>query len=87
MQDLYKGTVVDGSAELAAITTTGITFRDVSTVYFSPDPYHSTFEERLDIWQYHAYGKEMGGMLFSTKDGRLTLRDIVPSSPAAQICA
>ena len=57
VQDPYKGTAVDGSAELAAITAAGITLRDVSPVYFSPDSYHSAFEERLDIRRYHAYGR------------------------------
>ena len=71
---------MDGSAELTVITAVGITFRDVSPVYVSPDPYHSTFEERLDIRRYHAYGKDMEGMVFSTKDGRLALRDSVQCS-------
>ena len=49
VQDPHEGTAVDGSKERRAITRSGISSRDVSPVYFSPDPYHSSFEERLDM--------------------------------------
>ena len=48
VQDRYENTAVDGSVERKAIAAAGITCRDVMPVYFSRDPYHKAFEERLD---------------------------------------
>ena len=51
----------------------GITKKDMAPGYFSPDPYHQAFEERLDMWRYGAYNKPAGGMVFAITDDRLTL--------------
>ena len=87
VNDPYKGGLLDGSTEQAAITAAGITCRDEFPMYFCSDTYHSTFKERLEIRQYHAYGKYLGGMMFSSRDGRLMLQDIIPRSPAARLLA
>ena len=65
----------------------GITEKDMAPVYFSSDPCHQAFEDRLDIRRYGAYDKPSGGMVFAVADNRLILRDILPSSPAAKIPA
>ena len=60
---------------------------DTATVYFSLDPYNAAFEERLDMRQYKTYSKPPGGMVFKEVDGRLVLKEILVSSPAARIPA
>ena len=87
VQDPYKKTAIDGSAERKAIVTAGITCRDVTPVYFSRGPYHKAFEERLYIRRYRAYNKRAGGMVFDTKEEVLMFTHVVPSSPAARIRA
>ena len=83
----YKNTAVDGSTERKAIAAAGITYRDVTPVYFSRDPYHKAFNEKLDMRKYRAYDKRAGGMVFNTAGERLTITHVVPSSPAARIRA
>ena len=63
----------------------GITEKDMVPVYFSPDPYYQAFDERLDMRRYDAYNKPAGGMVFAIADDRLTLWDILPSSPTAKV--
>jgi hypothetical protein len=87
VQDPHEGTAIDGSKERRAIAASGISCRDVLPVYFSTDPYHSSFDERLDMRRYHAYGKRAGGMICVATGDRLTLKDVVASSPAARIRA
>lgn len=87
VQDPFKGTTVDNWAELAAMAKAGTTIRNMVPVYFSPDPYHKAFEERLDMRRYTAYTKPAGGTVFDIADERLVLRIIVPSLPAANIPA
>jgi hypothetical protein len=65
----------------------GIAAQDMTPMYFSPDPYHKAFKDRLDILRYEAYNKPTGGMVFNAADGRLVLRDIFPRSTAAKIPA
>ena len=62
------------------MTRAGITHRDMAPVYFSPDPYHEVFEERLDMHRYAAYATPAGGMVFDATGDRLVLRDIVPAA-------
>ena len=81
---MYKGTAADGSSERVYIAVMGITCRDVLPFIFSPNPYRSTFEERLEIRQYHMCREEMRGMVFVNRGGHLTLKDIVRSAPAAR---
>ena len=59
----------------------------MAPAYFSPDSYHQAFEESLDMQRYGAYNKPAGGMVFVITDDRLTLRDVLPSLPAAKIPA
>lgn len=87
VQDPYQGTAIDGSAERRAISNTGISKRDVCLVYFLRDPFHSEFEEKLNLCRYTAYRKKHGEMTLDNKDDRLTLKDVVPSSLAARIVA
>jgi hypothetical protein len=87
VQDPFKGTAVDSSAEVDAMANAGITHRDMAPVYFSKDPYHDAFDEQLDMRRYTAYAKPAGGMVFEATDDRLVLKHIVPSSPAAKIPA
>jgi hypothetical protein len=87
VQDPHAGTAVDGSSETKVIAATGITCRDVSSVYFSPDPCHSTFEERLDMRRYQAYVKQAGGMVFARGDDRLTLKSMTSSLPGTKLRA
>ena len=61
-------------------TRSRVSSRDVLPVYLSSDPYHRSFEERLDIRRYHAYGKRAGGMVFVKAGDRLMLNTIVEST-------
>ena len=87
VQDSFRGTAVDGSRERLSMANDGITEKDMVPVYFSLNPYHHAFEERLDMRWYGAYNKPAGGMVFAITDDRLTLRDMLPSLPTAKIPA
>jgi hypothetical protein len=87
VQDPHAGTAIDGSKERRAIVKMGISSRDVLPVYFLPDLYHSSFEERLDMRRHHGYGKSAGGMVFLKSDNIPMLNTIVESLSAARIRA
>jgi len=88
LQDPFKHTVLEADTRDALIADmNGISRKDAATVYFSLDPYHDAFEETLNIRDYTAYRKYAAGMEFTVTDGRLRLRNIVPSSPAAKLPA
>jgi hypothetical protein len=87
VQDPFMRTAVNNSAKQAAMARAGITTCNMAPVYFLPDPYHKAFKARMDMRWYVAYKKPTGGMVFDATNGHLLLRDIVPSSPAADIPA
>ena len=65
-----------------------ITQRDMAQVYVSQSPYDSAFEEELNLKRFHKYAHETGGLLFHKLEdynGRLVLKDIKKSTPAAKI--
>jgi hypothetical protein len=49
VQDLCKGTAMDGSKEQQVIAKAVITHNDIVPVYFPSDPYNAAFKEQLDM--------------------------------------
>ena len=86
VQDPYKNTVLAGvNPDGSALDRYDITKRDITQVFFSPDPYHNAVEETIDLRRYVTFNKHAGGMVFRDINGRLILADILKSSPAARI--
>ena len=58
---------------------------DMATVYISPDPYGSAFEEDLNLRKFDLCKHRTAGLCFFEKDGRIFLASMAPSTPGAQI--
>ena len=57
----------------------------MSNVYLSPDPYHYSFPETLDLRRFDSTKHPTAGMNFTTTDDRVFLGSIAKSTPAAKI--
>ncbi|EJK59937.1 hypothetical protein THAOC_19786 [Thalassiosira oceanica] len=87
----YQGTVLDPDRRETSkrpawveVDEYGISKRDIAQVYISPHPYRDSFEEELDLSTYND-NVPAGGMKFVTRNGRLTIGTMLPSTPAARI--
>jgi hypothetical protein len=54
-------------------------------VYMSPDPYHESFEQTVDLRKFDLSKHPTGGLELYVRDGWVHLALISPSTPAAQI--
>jgi hypothetical protein len=54
-------------------------------IYMSKDPYHDSFDELLDIWQYDLSCHATTGLSFLESNGKILLAHILPGTPGAKI--
>jgi hypothetical protein len=54
-------------------------------IYMSPNPYHSSFDELLDIRRYDLSRHATAGLLFLERDGKVMLAHMTPGTPGAKI--
>ena len=59
--------------------------QDMMMVYMSPDPYHVSFEQTMDLGKFDLSKHATGGLSLYVWDGRVHLASISPSTPAARI--
>jgi hypothetical protein len=64
-----------------------ISRRDIETVYLSPSSFLDAFEETVYLRLFDATKFPTAGLDCEEKDGRVYLRQMLPSSPAAKIRA
>ena len=57
--------------------------RDIASIYLSPDPYHESFEEEIDIRRFDLTKHRTAGLCLAHHDGRLFLGGIAKSTPCA----
>ena len=67
------------------VTTYDITRNDIAQIYILPTPYHTAFEQALDIRKLDTDKHPTAGLSLVNLDGRLVLASINTSSPAARI--
>ena len=58
---------------------------DRAQVYLSPHPYNNAFEERVRLGTFNLNQNDTAGLTFHDRDGKLFLKDILPSTPCARI--
>jgi hypothetical protein len=61
--------------------------QDMMMVYMSPDPYHDSFEQSVDLRKFDLTKHATGGLSLYERDGRVHLASIAPNTPAARIPA
>jgi hypothetical protein len=66
-------------------TDFGVSGSDLRTVYMSPDPYHASFEQPLDLRKFTLTNHPSAGLDLHESNNRVHLKRILPSSPAAKI--
>ena len=66
-------------------TDFGIGNSDMHMVYMSPDPYHDSFEQPLDLRKFSPSSHPTAGMDLYERDGRVHLKRMLPGAPAAKI--
>ncbi len=54
-------------------------------IYMSPDPYHDSFDELLDLRQFDHTRHPTAGLSFFEQDGRVILAHMQPGTPGAKI--
>jgi hypothetical protein len=59
--------------------------QDISMIYLSPNPYHKSFEEEVDIRRFDLNKHRTAGLCLAHHDGRLFLGGIPKSTPCAKI--
>jgi hypothetical protein len=59
--------------------------RDMELIYMSPDPYGCAFKASLDLRKCDVFHHHTGGLRFITKNRRLILASINPSTPGARL--
>ena len=59
--------------------------RDIASIYLSPDPYHESFEEEVDIQRFDLTKHRTAGLSLAHHDGKLFLSGIANSTPCAKI--
>ena len=64
-----------------------ISSNDMQMVYLSPSPFHDAFEEAFQLRRFDPTRHPTAGLVLEEKNGKLYLRDISPSTPAAKIRA
>ena len=69
------------------IRTHDISSRDLEMVYMSPSHYNDSFEEVLDLRRFDLRTSSTAGLKCQETSGKLFLRDMKPSTPAARIRA
>ncbi len=57
----------------------------MDTIYMSPDPYFTAFEQPLDLRQFDLAKRPTAGLSLYKNGGRLHLATMSPSTPAAKI--
>ena len=57
--------------------------QDMVMVYMSPDPYHESFEQTVDLRKFDLSKHPTGGLQLYVRDGWVHLASISPSTPAA----
>ena len=67
------------------VTEFDIGHRDIASIYLSPDPYHESFEEEVDIRRFDLTKHRTAGLCLAHYDGRLFLGGIAKSTPCAKI--
>jgi hypothetical protein len=63
----------------------GISKTDMATVYLSPDPYFDAFEQELDLRKFNHVRHPTAGLDLHESNGRIHLKCMIPSTPAAKI--
>eukprot|EP00804_Cyclotella_cryptica_P010142 CCRYP_018497-RA/>CCRYP_018497-RA protein AED:0.41 eAED:0.40 QI:0/0/0/1/0/0/5/0/765 len=69
------------------MTKHDISQKDMMMVYMSPHPFRDSFEEEFCLRYFNNTKHPTAGLVCSQHNGRLYLRDIQPSTPAAKIRA
>jgi hypothetical protein len=69
------------------IMTHDISCKDFDLIYLSPSPYANAFEEELDLRRYNPTVSSTAGIECSESSGKVFLRAMTPSTPAAKIRA
>jgi hypothetical protein len=64
-----------------------ISKKDMMMIYLSPHPFRNSFEEEFRLRLYDCNKYPTAGLVCEHKNGRLYLRDIMPSTPGAKIRA
>jgi hypothetical protein len=59
--------------------------RDILVIYLSPDPYHDTFEEEVDIRRFDLTKHRTAGLCLAQRDCRSFLGGIAKSTPCVKI--
>ena len=54
-------------------------------IYMSPDPYHESFDELIDLHHYDLSKHQTAGLSFIQKNQCLILAHMIPSTPGAEI--
>ena len=67
------------------VTEFMITPRDIANIYMSPDPFHESFDEEVDIRRFDLRKHRTAGLRLSAHDGKLYLGGIDKSTPCARI--
>jgi hypothetical protein len=57
--------------------------QDMVMVYMSPDPYHESFKQTVDLRKFDLSKHPTGGLRLYVREGRVHLASISPSTPAA----
>jgi hypothetical protein len=69
------------------MTKNDISRTDVMMIYMSPHPFRDSFEEEFRLRLFDHLKHPTAGLVCSSRNGRLYLQDIQPSTPAAKIRA
>jgi hypothetical protein len=67
------------------VTEFMITKSDISMIYLSPDPYHESFEEEVDLRRFDLNKHRTARLCLAHHDGRLLLGGIAKGTPCAKI--
>ena len=58
---------------------------DMATIYMSPDPYHNSFEEELDLRKYGYAKHHTAGLSLIESNNRLLLATMSPHTPGSRL--
>ena len=58
---------------------------DMATIYMSPDPYHNSFTEVLNLRKFDPIKHRTAGLCFIEKDSRVLLATMSPNTPGSRI--
>jgi hypothetical protein len=75
-------------AKITALTIANeynISQQCMEMIYMSPDPYHESFDELIDLRHYDLSKHQTAGLSFTQKNGRLILVHMIHSTPDAKI--